>query len=216
MSEHVLEGGTRVRVRPMTAADGPALREAWSRLSMTSRRRRFFGAVTQLTDDMVRYLTTVDGKDHIALAAIVDSPDLKTERGIGVARCIRLKDEPEVAEAAVTVIDEMQGRGVGRLLVEELARAAYAAGIKRFRGEALEENVPLRSLLHDLGIVPTHTDEGTIVFDIDIQGAGHAPGSPLRRWLRAAVTSIGGAVNALPFVGSPGGTHGGHGSGEGI
>lgn len=187
MSEHLLENGTRIRVRPMTPEDAPALREAWSRLSPTSRRRRFFGAVTQLSDDMVRYLTSADGKEHIALAAVSDSPDLKTERGVGVARCIRLKDEPEVAEAAVTVVDDMQGCGIGRVLVEELAKAAHAAGIKRFRGEALEENVPLRSLLHDLGIVPNHTDEGTIVFDIDIQAAASAPGSPLRRWLRAAI-----------------------------
>lgn len=190
MSEHALSGGGVIRIRPVTAEDATALREAWKRLSPTSRHRRFFGSVTALTDAMVRYLTDVDGKNHIALAAVLDSPDLKTETGVGIARCIRLKDEPEVAEAAVTVIDEMQGKGVGRLLLQELAKAACAAGIRRFRGEGLSDNAPLRALLSDLGIVPHRSDDGTFVFDVDISDAASSAGSPVRRWLRAAVSSL--------------------------
>lgn len=205
MSEHALPGGGRIRIRPVTSDDAAALREAWKRLSPVSRHRRFFGSVTALTDEMVRYLTDVDGTNHIALAAVVDSPDLKTETGVGIARCIRLKDEPSVAEAAVTVVDEMQGKGVGRLLLQELAKAACAVGIQRFRGEGLLDNAPLRGLLADLGIEPRAGDDGTFVFDVDISDVAHATDSPVRRWLRAAVTSLESlaVLPALPGIALP-------------
>lgn len=203
MSEHVLSDGTRIRIRPVTPDDGPLLRAAWKHLSPASRHRRFFGGLSSLSDEMVRYLTHVDGKDHIALAAVLDSPDLKSEVGLGVARCFRLKDAPDVAEAAVTIVDAWQGKGLGRLLASSLAEVAHRAGIKRFRGEALEDNVPLRALLSDLGIVPTHTHEGTVVFEVDIQGVGQEPASPLRRWMRAAVSTLEGAVNTLGFLPRP-------------
>lgn len=205
MSEHALSGGGLVRIRPVTADDAAALRDAWKRLSPMSRHRRFFGSVTALTDEMVRYLTDVDGKNHIALAAVIDSPDLKTETGVGIARCIRLKDEPEVAEAAVTVVDDMQGKGVGRLLLQELAKAACAVGIRRFRGEGLADNAPLRSLLSDLGIAPHRTDEGTFVFDVDISDVASSSDSPVRRWLRAAVSSLESLATlpSFPGIGLP-------------
>lgn len=214
MTEYVLGDGTTVRIRPITPEDAPGLRAAWEGLSPVSRRRRFFGSVTNLTDEMVRYLTEVDGHDHIALAAVLDSNDLKEEEGVGVARCIRLKNEPRVAEAAVTVIDSMQGRGLGRILVQELAKAAYDAGIRRFRGEGLADNLALRSLLTDLGISPTPTAEGTVMFEVDISNAGAEPNSPVRRLLRAAVSTFGEAVAVLPWL-SSGTTTGGGGSGSG-
>ncbi len=191
-SEHVLADGTHLSIRPLEAADAAALRAAWAKLSPESRRSRFMGAVA-LSDSMVRYLTEVDGKDHIALAAVVTSPDLKEETGVGVARCIRLHGEPDVAEAAVTVVDDMQGRGVARALVQALATEARGAGIRRFRGELLPDNAKVRALLSDLGIVPTLNADGTMVFEVDISSVpalGGEPASPLRRWMRSAISRI--------------------------
>ncbi|HEX7667703.1 MAG TPA: hypothetical protein VF407_24415, partial [Polyangiaceae bacterium] len=89
--EVTLDDGTKVTLRPIRPEDGPGLREAFAHLSSTSRQRRFFSGVTELTDDMVHYLTHVDGYDHFAIVATMESLDLKEERGVGVARFIRLK-----------------------------------------------------------------------------------------------------------------------------
>ena len=51
--------------------------------------------------------------DHEALGArAADTGD-----GVGVARYVRLESQPDVAEAAVAVLDEWQHRGVGSALL---------------------------------------------------------------------------------------------------
>jgi len=47
---------------------------------------------------------------------------------------------PGLAEVAVTVVDGWQGRGVGRSLLEELARSAGARGIHELQAFVLAEN----------------------------------------------------------------------------
>jgi len=69
---------------------------------------------------------------------------------VGIARFIRLKDDPAVAEAAVTVVDHMQRRGLGKLLVSALAQAARERGITRFRAEVLRTNEAMLALLREL------------------------------------------------------------------
>ena len=57
---------------------------------------------------------------------------------MGVARFIRLADEPEVAEVAVTVIDAWQRRGLGTLLLEHLTDQARSQGITPLQRADLE------------------------------------------------------------------------------
>ncbi len=166
--DHELAGGTRVHLRMIRPSDRNELRRQFDRLSPESRYRRFFAPMTELSEEMLTYLTEVDGHDHVAVVALVDAPDLKTERGIGVARFVRL-GEPEVAEAAVTVVDDMQQRGVGRLLATTLVEAARERGIRRFRGEVLTTNAPMLEVLRATGATLTDTGEGTVSFDVSIE-----------------------------------------------
>src|SRR5579859_5534365 len=153
LEEHELADGTRVVFRPVRPDDAEALRRAFERLSAGSRYRRFFGGLNGLTDEMVRYLTNVDGVDHVAICATLCSLDMKEEAIVGVARFVRLPGEPDVAEAAVTVIDDLHRQGLGRLLMLALAREAQARKITRFRGQVLAENAPMRHLLEEAGAV---------------------------------------------------------------
>lgn len=191
-AEHVLSDGTRVVVRPIRSEDAATLREAYARLSPSSRYRRFFGGVSELSADVLRYLTNVDGTNHFAIVAGTESPDLKTEKGIGVARFIRLHDDPEVAEPAVTVIDDMQGKGVGRILLTALTEAARERGIHRFRAQVLASNAPIRSLLDEVGAVVHPEESGALVFDIALgppEPEPH-PTNALARLLREAAASM--------------------------
>jgi GNAT superfamily N-acetyltransferase len=163
-----LVDGTPVVLRMVRPGDADELRRQFQRLSPSSRYRRFLSAAMELSEDMVEYLTEVDGVDHVAIVAVTDSHDLKSEVGLGIGRFVRLADEPEVAEPAVTVVDDAQHKGVGRLLLSTLAEAARERGIRVFRAEVLADNAPMRHLLAELGATLREGEGGVLVCDIDL------------------------------------------------
>jgi GNAT superfamily N-acetyltransferase len=185
--EHTLTDGRRVVVRHVRASDAPELRAAFERLSPASRYRRFFGGLTHLTDATLLYLTEVDGHD---LVAVGESPDLKRERGLGVARFVRLRDEPTVAEAAVTVVDDVQRMGLGRLLATTLAEAAMERGVHTFRADVLADNQPMRAMMTEIGAAERPIDAGVISYDVSLDTVGPTRGGPVDRFLRAAAGSM--------------------------
>jgi GNAT superfamily N-acetyltransferase len=123
-----------VTIRPIRPSDAPLLAASHARLSDESVRRRYLVPKPTLSRRDLRYLTEVDGVDHVALVAIAAG------RIVGVARFVRAADDPGSAEAAVVVADEYQGDGVGRALGWALADAARERGIERFTAVMLRDN----------------------------------------------------------------------------
>jgi GNAT superfamily N-acetyltransferase len=148
-TEFALRDGTRILVRPILPEDKQRLREGFDRLSARSRYRRFLTSLEHLSDQQIRSLTEIDYADHMAWVAVDLSRPARP--GVGVARYVRLPEEPTVAEAAVTVLDEYQGMGMGTILLGMLARSARAHGIRSFRGYVAAENAPMMEILHGLG-----------------------------------------------------------------
>ena len=149
--ERTLHDRTRVIVRALVPEDKEALREAFAHLSFETRYMRFFSVVSEPSEAVLRYLTSVDQENHVAIVAGVESLDLKAEQGVGIARFVRVAGEPHVAEAAVTVIDQFQRRGIGTVLLVELTRAAVARGVRVFRGEVLATNEGMLQILESVG-----------------------------------------------------------------
>src|SRR5579871_764791 len=144
---HTLTDGTRVRLRMLRPEDRERLRAGFERLSPQSRYRRFLSPTPRLTERMLTYLTHAYGRDHVAIGAERVEPDGRGGEGLGVARFIRLADAPDTAEAAVAVVDDVQGRGLGRLLLATLVEAACERGIRKFRAHVLPGNAPVDTLL---------------------------------------------------------------------
>ncbi len=191
--EQTLADGSRVRLRFIRPDDADELRRGFERLSAESRYRRFLGALGHLTDENVRYLTNVDGQNHVAVVATRPRAD-GSEEGLGVARFIRVVDEPTVAEAAITVVDAEQHKGIGRLLALALVDAARERGIAHFRGEILANNESVRQLLREAGADLQGTDDDHVEFDVALDRAAPASDLRVRRLLRAAATRIGDLV----------------------
>jgi GNAT superfamily N-acetyltransferase len=187
---HTLDDGTRVVLRHIRPADAVELRNAFDRLSPESRYRRFFGGVGRLSDAALHYLTEVDGRQHVAIVATGESPDLKSEPGLGVARFVRLPDDPTVAEAAVTVVDDSQRKGLGRLLAMTLAQAARERGVHKFRAEILADNAPMISLMNEVGAHPIASAAGVVTYDIPLSSVKGAKGGPIDRLFHAAAGSM--------------------------
>jgi GNAT superfamily N-acetyltransferase len=140
-----LRGGLRVRLRPVVPEDKERLVQGLERLSPESRYRRFMTAVARIPPRQLAYFTELDYVDHHAIGALaLDEPG---EPGIAVARYVRLVEQPDVAEVAVTVIDEYHACGVGTLLLQALSAVALEHGITTFRAEIMGDNRAARSLL---------------------------------------------------------------------
>jgi RimJ/RimL family protein N-acetyltransferase len=150
--------GTQLYVRHVRPADRDLIAKAWLQLSEESQRRRFLAPKPVLTGSDLRYLTEIDGHDHVALIAVrLDAPD----RLVAVARYVRLKDDPETAEVAVTVADPMQGKGVGKQLGVLLADEARGRGVQRFSASILTDNRPALRLMAAMSErLDSHTERG--------------------------------------------------------
>jgi RimJ/RimL family protein N-acetyltransferase len=128
-------------IRPIEPGDKERLVNGLRQLSEETIRKRFLAAKPRFTQAELRYLTEVDGRNHIALVALLD------DELVAVARCVRLPDRPGTAEMAIVVGDPWQGQGLGRELTQRLADAAVAVGIRRFAATMLGDNEPARRLM---------------------------------------------------------------------
>lgn len=216
--EVTLRDGSRTWLRPIRPDDGARLQEGLSQLSRRSRYLRFHTVIDTFTDEQLRYLTEVDGVDHCAWVALPVEPEDCDAPGMGVARYVRLADEPQVAEAAITVLDRFQGRGLGTALLHTLARSAVANGVRMFRNYVLAENTSMISIFKGLGAEIAGIEGAIAQVDLPLtpfgaepipaadepaQPAGdesEAPHPVPRRVLRRAAER---RLPALPFVSVP-------------
>ena len=176
-----LKDGARIRVRPIAPADRAQLAATFNRLSKESRYRRFLSPKDRLTEAELDYLTDVDHHDHEAIVAL----DPTGTEGIGVARYVRSSEDPTLAEVAVTVADDWQGRGVGTALLSELTDRARAEGVERFSALVQTPNRPMVELLEQLGKVrSSRPDGGAVESEVDLPERD--VGRALREAMRAS------------------------------
>ena len=135
-------------IRPIRPDDKGMLSDGLRRLSLQSVQRRFLTPKRSFSRAELRYLTEVDGRDHVALVA--ENPCDPSRRLIAVARFVRNNAEPDTAEIAVTVGDSWQGRGLGSVLGTHLAHLARNRGIWTFTATMASENTPAHKLMAKL------------------------------------------------------------------
>jgi RimJ/RimL family protein N-acetyltransferase len=143
-----LPDGAQVLIRPIRADDKRMLADGLRRLSPESAQRRFLTPKRSFSRTELRYLTEVDGRDHVALVA--EYPGEPARRLIAVGRFVRLHDDPEAAEVAITVADDWQRRGLGSSLGAKLAAEARLLGVRRFTATMASDNRPAHRLMEKL------------------------------------------------------------------
>jgi GNAT superfamily N-acetyltransferase len=163
-----LRDDSRAVLRLIRPEDKELLRRGFERLSPQSRYRRFMGAKSRLSEHELQYLTDLDGIDHLAIgAAALDAEG--HEEGVGIARFIRSVDDPRVAEVAVAVVDDWQGKGLGTLLLLRLVAAARERGIERFAAHVLTSNDAIRDVLAQLPHgVRVRSSGGELSVEVDL------------------------------------------------
>jgi L-amino acid N-acyltransferase YncA len=156
--EHVLlRDGSEVLIRAVRPEDKPLFVEGFSQLSDQSVYRRFLQPRDPLSVRELAFFTEIDHVDHEAIGALAGG------QGVGVARYVRYADRPHMAEAAVTVVDAWQGRGLGGKLLRRLTARATENRIRVFCATLFAENDAMLALFEQLGAVTVKRRDGAVL-----------------------------------------------------
>jgi acetate---CoA ligase (ADP-forming) len=111
---------------------------------MESRVFRFFGAIAN-ADALAKTMVDVDYTKRYGILAVVGA-----DRQI-VGHAMYVETAPRKAELALAVADAYQGRGLGTILLGQLAEAAAAAGIDVLEAMVKPENHRMIKVLRESG-----------------------------------------------------------------
>lgn len=153
----------QIVARPLTAYDAPYLVDIFEHMSPESRYRRFHQALENPNPRQVweeaEKIAHMDGEAQGGLIAFWQRP-LRPDVPVGAARYVRLNED--TAEIAVSVVDAMQGEGVGSWLLWQTILLARQEGICTLVGSALNDNEAIWRLLEKLPCPLRRTVEGAI------------------------------------------------------
>ena len=137
--------GRWVSIRPIERSDASGLSDFYARLSGESRRRRFLGPAPVPAPELLRRFTA-EGEGLVGVLFERGPRD-----GAIVAHASVQPLGENEAEIAFAVADELQGRGLGRMLVREALELARARGHDTATATLLAENAPMRRLIVGAG-----------------------------------------------------------------
>jgi acetyl coenzyme A synthetase (ADP forming)-like protein len=140
-SDAVLKDGSLVNVRPVTPEDRSLLLDFLGNLSPESLVYRFAGAHVS-NEEIIEKL--LPAPDRFALLA--------QREGKVVGHAAYYLISPGKAEAALVVSDSFQGRGLGTILMGQLAEAGAASGVTVFEAVVSSENTKMLEVLRSLGL----------------------------------------------------------------
>ena len=144
----VLRDGSTLAVRPIRLEDEAELARFFSALSLESRVFRFFAAVAN-ADSSAKKMVQVDYASRYGIVALAGA----TQQIVGHAMYVGI--EAKRAELALAIADAYQGRGLGTILLGQLAEAAAAAGIEILEAVVRPENHRMLAMLRESGF-PVH------------------------------------------------------------
>jgi RimJ/RimL family protein N-acetyltransferase len=153
--EVALRDGTTVHIRPLRPADELALADFLEGLSLRSRAFRFFSAGVS-PDVAARRAVDLNYPDSFALVV------LQGDRIVGHAMYARTPSD--AVEVAFAIADELQGHGLGTILLGELSDAAAANGFGALEAEVLPENHRMLNVFYDSGLPVSVRAEPGVVY----------------------------------------------------
>ncbi len=162
----VLRDETPVVIRPIRPEDEPLIAEFIKGLSGETFSLRFCQQVVEMTHErLVRYCQ-VDYDRELAFVAVMGDRE-GGEKIIGDVRVIKQPDL-ENAEVAILVSDEIQGKGLGRTLMEYCLRISKEIGLKALWMEILKENTRMLHIAKLFDFKRAYADEDMIKVVLEI------------------------------------------------
>ncbi|MEU8860068.1 bifunctional acetate--CoA ligase family protein/GNAT family N-acetyltransferase [Streptomyces umbrinus] len=168
--------GRSTFVRPIRPEDADRLVAFVGGLSRATLAYRSLGPVIRARDDVIRRGAYVDYLNELALVALAG------DEIAGLVRYVRDTEDPEHAEVTFTIRDDDQSEGFGRLLLEHIAAAARARGIRVLKADVLADNTRMINVFLGSGYRVESGPPGQIVhFDIAVDPQAQAVARAERR-----------------------------------
>jgi RimJ/RimL family protein N-acetyltransferase len=145
----ILPNKTRLHIRPLRRCEEAPIRELDTHLSVRTRYLRFLSPLSMMPDSIVRLLASVDYRRSLALVA---EPEAGARGHIVALGSFGAIDDRN-AEVSLLVRDDWQRQRIGTELATRIMAAAESRGFHRFIVHVLSENIAIRRLLQNVGIV---------------------------------------------------------------
>jgi acyl-CoA hydrolase/GNAT superfamily N-acetyltransferase len=144
---HTFPDSLKVFIRPVQPSDEGLLKELFYSHSPETVFHRYFAPLKHLPQEQVQRFVTLDYENDMALVGLISFEG--RQKMIAVARYFRDRATTE-AEAALTLHDEFQKRGIGTYLMRYLAKVAVDHGITAFRADVLPGNTGMMRVFHKI------------------------------------------------------------------
>lgn len=135
-------------IRPLRLGETEVVESVFARLGPLSRALRFGGAKATLSGSELETLADVGERRHAVVAFVAGD-----WAPAGIARFVVDTHDRSTAEVAIAVVDEHQGRGIGKALMRALVADARAAGVERLRATIAGENRRSLALLRTVATI---------------------------------------------------------------
>jgi acetyl coenzyme A synthetase (ADP forming)-like protein len=183
-AEVVLRDGSTAHVRPIRPDDRSGIATFLGNLSGESRYMRFFSGFLDL-EKAAGWAVDVDYHSRYGLVATVGPEPLV------IAHATYLQTESDRAEVALAIADAFQGKGLGTILVGQLAQAANDNGIALFEARVLPQNHRMIEVFRESGFpVQMRSHPGEIFVELPTSLSSEAMERFERREQSAAAAAM--------------------------
>ncbi len=159
---HLKRSKREVILRPIQGEDEPNHLEFWKSLSPESVRLRYFYSRALPTHSELASWTQIDYDREMAFIATAKRPKAPGFETLGV---VRTSTDPDniAAEFAVVVRDDLQGEGLGAMLMQKMINYCKSRGTLQIMGTTLPSNLGMQNLAKKLGFSNGYDAEEEVV-----------------------------------------------------
>lgn len=160
--------GRGLAIRRAGPGDAGAIAAMMGELSAATVARRYLTSRRFGDETARREAERLTRPDARRIVLVAQAPG-EAGRIVAVAELVCDHAEPALAEGAVVVTDAYQGEGIGRAVVERLARAAEGTAIRRVRATTSAYNTPVRRLIASSGRPYTARFDGAeVIYELTL------------------------------------------------